>query len=109
MALLEIENLCVNYGKVRALADVSIQIEEGGFVGLIGPNGAGKSSLLDTISGLTSDWHGKIIYNGLDLSKTKPAQRVNMGVVHCPERRHLFPFMTVKVKQRPVRYSNPLI
>jgi branched-chain amino acid transport system ATP-binding protein len=96
MAILEIEELCVNYGKVRALANVTLQIEEGGFIGLIGPNGAGKSTLLDTISGLTSDWHGKILYDGHDLSKAKPAQRVNMGVVHCPERRHLFPFMTVR-------------
>ncbi len=96
MAILEIKNLFVNYRKVKALSDVTLQIEAGGFVGLIGPNGAGKSTLLNTISGLTSDWHGKIIYDGIDLTKVKPAQRVNMGVVHCPERRHLFPFMTVK-------------
>jgi len=96
MALLEIENLSVNYGKVRALSNATLQVEAGKVIGLIGPNGSGKSTLLDTVSGLTTDWRGKITYDGLDLSKLKPAERVNMGVVQCPERRHLFPLMTVK-------------
>jgi branched-chain amino acid transport system ATP-binding protein len=96
MTVLAVDDVNVNYGKVRALSDVMIRVEESEFVGLIGPNGAGKSTLLDTISGLTSDWSGKIMYNGVDLSKYTPAQRVNMGLVHCPERRHLFPYMTVK-------------
>jgi branched-chain amino acid transport system ATP-binding protein len=96
MAVLEVEDVSVNYGKVRALKNILLRVEEGEFVGLIGPNGAGKCTLLDTISGLTSDWNGKINYNGSDLSIYTPAQRVNLGLVHCPERRHLFPYMTVK-------------
>jgi len=96
MALLEIEDIKVNYGKVRALKGISMQIKEGDFIGLIGPNGAGKSTLLDTISGLTSDWYGKITFDGIDLSELTPAQRINLGLIHCPERRHLFPYMSVK-------------
>jgi branched-chain amino acid transport system ATP-binding protein len=96
MAVLEVNDVSVNYGKVRALKNVTLRIGEGEFVGLIGPNGVGKSTLLDTISGLTSDWQGKIIYNGTDISVYTPAERVNQGLVHCPERRHLFPFMTVR-------------
>jgi branched-chain amino acid transport system ATP-binding protein len=96
MALLEISGIKVNYGKVRALKEVTLSIGEGEFVGLIGPNGAGKSTLLDTISGLTSNWSGKIMFDGIDVSSYFPSQRIKLGLVHCPERRHLFPYMTVK-------------
>jgi branched-chain amino acid transport system ATP-binding protein len=96
MALLELVDIKVNYGKVRALKGISLSIEGGQFVGLIGPNGAGKSTLLDSISGLTADWSGRITYDGADLSRIAPAGRVQLGLVHCPERRHLFPFMSVR-------------
>jgi branched-chain amino acid transport system ATP-binding protein len=96
MALLELVDIKVNYGKVRALKGISLSIERGQFVGLIGPNGAGKSTLLDSISGLTADWSGRITYDGIDLSRVSPAGRVQLGLVHCPERRHLFPFMSVR-------------
>jgi branched-chain amino acid transport system ATP-binding protein len=95
MALLEAEDITAHYGKVRALKGVSFRIEQGQFVGLIGPNGSGKSTLLDTISGLVSQWAGRLIYNGEDISTLTPAQRVDRGLIHCPERRHLFPFMSV--------------
>jgi branched-chain amino acid transport system ATP-binding protein len=96
MALLEIHGIRVNYGKVRALKEVSFTIEEGEFIGLIGPNGAGKSTLLDTISGLTSNWSGKILFDGIDVSSYSPSQRIKLGLIHCPERRHLFPYMKVR-------------
>jgi branched-chain amino acid transport system ATP-binding protein len=86
----------VNHGKVRALKEVTLAIQEGEFVGLIGPNGAGKSTLLDAISGLTSNWSGKITFEGVDISSYPPSERIKLGLVHCPERRHLFPYMTVR-------------
>jgi len=96
MAILEASEIRVSYGKVRALKGVSLRIERGQFVGLIGPNGSGKSTLLDTISGLVSDWTGSLFYEGEDISPLTPAQRVDRGLIHCPERRHLFPFMSVQ-------------
>jgi len=96
MAFLEIEDVKVNYGKVRALKGVSIHIKEGEFIGLIGPNGVGKSTLLDTISGLVSEWTGKLKFDNIDLSKLTPSERIDLGLIHCPERRHLFQYMTVK-------------
>ena len=96
MALLEIEDIKVNYGKVRALKGVSMEIQEGEFIGLIGPNGSGKSTLLNTISGLASDWSGRISFDGIDIATLIPAARIEFGLIHCPERRHLFPFMSVR-------------
>lgn len=96
MTLLEIDDVRVNYGKVRALKGVSMKIQEGEFIGLIGPNGSGKSTLLDTISGLTADWSGRITFNGIDLSALIPAERIELGLIHCPERMHLFPYMSIR-------------
>jgi branched-chain amino acid transport system ATP-binding protein len=93
--LLEIQELSVAYGDVRALWDVSLEVEEGEIVALVGSNGAGKSTLLKTVSGLLHPLHGHIIFAGEDLGKQNPKHRVDRGIVMVPEGRRLFQTLTV--------------
>ena len=95
MALLEITNLDVFYGKAQSLHGVSLSVDSGKIVGIIGPNGAGKSTLLDSILGLTTR-KGRISFDGTDLANLAPAKIVSMGIGYAPERGNLFPFMGVK-------------
>ena len=95
MALLEISDLEVFYGKARSISGVSLSVNEGQIVGIIGPNGAGKSTLLDTILGLT-DHKGSIWFDNADLGRLSTAQIVKLGIGYAPERRNLFPFMNVR-------------
>jgi branched-chain amino acid transport system ATP-binding protein len=95
MALLEVKDLSVFYGKACSLSNVSLSVEKGEVVGIIGPNGAGKSTLLDSIIGLT-DWNGQIVFNGNDLRQLSPAETIRKGIGYAPEARNLFPYMAVK-------------
>jgi branched-chain amino acid transport system ATP-binding protein len=91
--MLEIQALDVYWGKAHVLRGISLQVEEGEFISVIGPNGAGKTTLFSCISGL-KDYSGEIRFRGEELPQ-KPAAIVDLGVIHCPEERHLFPFLTV--------------
>ncbi|MGQ9477733.1 MAG: ABC transporter ATP-binding protein [Candidatus Bipolaricaulia bacterium] len=93
MRLLEVAGLDVYYSKAHVLRDVALGVGEGEFVALIGPNGAGKTTLFRAISGL-KEYHGQIRFKGLGLPRS-PAAIVGLGIIHCPEERHLFPFMSV--------------
>lgn len=93
MGLLAIERLDVYYSKAHVLRGVSLEVGEGEFVSLIGSNGAGKTTLFACISGL-KDYRGRIRFMGDELPPS-PAIRVGRGIIHCPEERHLFPFMSV--------------
>jgi branched-chain amino acid transport system ATP-binding protein len=93
--LLEVKDLSVSYGDVRALWDASLTVEEGTIVALVGANGAGKTTLLKTISGLLHPNHGEMLFNGEDLSKLSPKRRVERGIVQVPEGRRLFGELTV--------------
>jgi branched-chain amino acid transport system ATP-binding protein len=95
MALLEVRDLNVYYGKVHIIRGVSFEVDNGECVGLIGPNGAGKSTILKALSRLI-DFQGNVIFNGEDISSLSPQTVVKMGLIHCPERRRLFNFMSVK-------------
>ncbi len=95
MALLEITDLEVFYGKARSLHGVSLEVGAGKIVAIIGPNGAGKSTLLDSIVGLTKRT-GRIVFDGTDLSRMRAPQIVSLGIGYAPERGNLFPFMGVK-------------
>ena len=95
MALLEVHNLAADYGDVRAVWDVSLEVGAGEIVALIGPNGAGKTTLMGCISGLHRPSHGSISFDGSPLH-TLPAHRVvERGVVLVPEGRHIFSSMRV--------------
>jgi branched-chain amino acid transport system ATP-binding protein len=93
--LLEIEGLHVDYGRVRALAGVSLAIAQGEIVALIGANGAGKTTLLRTISGLVRPAAGTIALSGDEIAGWKPDRIVRLGVAHAPEGRRVFARMSV--------------
>lgn len=93
--LLEINNLHVSYGAIRALEGISFNVQEGEIVALIGANGAGKSTTLRTISGLNKPSQGSIMYKGVDLVKLPPHKIVEKGISQVPEGRRVFTRMTV--------------
>ena len=93
-ALLEVEDLCVSYGKVEAVHGVSLAVTEGTIVSVIGPNGAGKTTLLAAIMG-TLAATGGIRYRGESVGSLSVEQRVGNGLVLVPEKRDLFASMTV--------------
>jgi len=93
--LLEVKELSVAYGDVRALWDVSLEVEEGSIVALVGANGAGKTTLLKAISGLLRPTSGRIVFEGEDLAQLNTKHRVDRGIVMVPEGRRLFQTLTV--------------
>ncbi|BAP85040.1 branched-chain amino acid transport system, ATP-binding protein [Paucilactobacillus hokkaidonensis JCM 18461] len=93
--LLQVEDLSVNYGVIRAVKGVSFEVNEGEIVSLIGANGAGKTTILKTISGLMKPSGGKIIYNGHEIQKQKSQKIVAGGISQVPEGRRIFSGLTV--------------
>ena len=96
MALLEVANLVARYGRITALQDVSLTVDEGEIVTLIGANGAGKTTTLRAISGLIRPASGSIRFAGRDVTRLAPSEIVRAGIGHSPEGRHVFPRMTVR-------------
>ena len=92
---LEIRDLCVSYGGIRALKGISLSVDEGQIVTLIGANGAGKSTTLRAISGLQKVQSGSILYGGEELTSLPAKEIVRRGIIHVPEGRRVFPDMTV--------------
>jgi len=95
MSLLELENIHSYYGNIHALKGLSIHVDEAEIVSLIGGNGAGKSTTLKTISGILHPRHGTIHMGGEDLTKLKPHEIVQKGIVHVPEGRRIFGRLSV--------------
>lgn len=93
--MIRVEDLCVNYGHVIALQNVSFQIQKGEIVTLIGSNGAGKSTTLMAISGLVGKSHGKVFFEQTDITNMDPNKIVRLGICHVPEGRRIFPALTV--------------
>ena len=92
---LEIRDLQVSYGGIRALKGIDLTVEEGQIVTLIGANGAGKSTTLRAISGLQKPQSGSILYGGEELVGLPAKEIVRRGIIHVPEGRRVFPDMTV--------------
>lgn len=93
---LELKNIEVFYGNVKAIKGVSINLERGEIVALLGANGAGKTTILRAITGLTQLKSGEIWYNGQKIDKLPTYQRVSLGISMIPEERHIYPYMSVK-------------
>jgi branched-chain amino acid transport system ATP-binding protein len=93
--VLELREVEVAYGNIRALKGISLTVAEGELVTLIGANGAGKSTTLKTISGLLRPKAGTLLYQDHTLDRLPPHQIVALGISHCPEGRHLFGRLTV--------------
>ena len=93
--LLEVNNLVVNYGMIRALKGISFHVNQGEIVSLIGANGAGKTTSLHTITGLIRPKEGSICFKGEEISKIPAHKIVTKGLVHVPEGRRIFQSLTV--------------
>ncbi|GAA1942342.1 ABC transporter ATP-binding protein [Nocardioides marmoribigeumensis] len=94
--LLEVEGLCVNYGHIEAIRDISFTVEEGQVVTLIGANGAGKTTTLKTLSGLRTVRAGSVVFEGRDITKVPAYERVALRISQSPEGRGVFVGMTVR-------------
>jgi len=93
--MLELNAVNTFYGKVRALWDVSLRVDEKEIVALVGANGAGKTTMLNTISGMIHPTSGSIQFCGLGIERLLPHQIVKIGISHIPEGGKPFPDMTV--------------
>lgn len=94
--MLEVTNLEVSYGKIKAVKGISFTVEQGEVVSLIGTNGAGKTTTLRTISGLLRPSGGSITFLGQDITKVPAHQIVGLGIAQSPEGRRIFPKLTVE-------------
>lgn len=117
--LLELQGASVHYGRAIVLASISLTVEKGELVAVIGPNGTGKSTLLRAISGLVELERGKIFFNEQVIAEStksefrvmgrnrsvKPHKIVELGIIHCPERRRLFTESTIRDNLKLGAYS----
>ena len=93
--MLKINDLCVNYGMLEAVKDVSMEVPEGKVVSLLGANGSGKSTILKTVSGLKAPREGEILFEDTRVDGMEIDAIVELGISQVPEGRRLFPYMTV--------------
>lgn len=94
--MLEVSNLAVDHGKLRAIWDVSFRVGKGARVGLLGANGAGKSTTLGALIGIYPIAEGQVSFDGASLTRSSTAANVNAGIALVPEGRRLFAKMSVR-------------
>lgn len=94
--MLKVSNIDVAYKDVQVLWDISFEVNQGEFVALLGANGAGKTTTLNAISGLLGVKKGKIEFLGKDITQLPGYKIAELGIIHVPEGRRLFPEMTVR-------------
>jgi branched-chain amino acid transport system ATP-binding protein len=106
--LLEVRNLVVNHGQLRAVDAVSLHVLPGEVYAIIGANGAGKSTLLRTIAGLHHPTTGTVVFDGQDVTGLRPELRARRGIVMVPEGRRLFGSLSVEENlQVGATYARP--
>lgn len=96
MPLLELKNVSVNYGSIRALKGINLTVDKGEIITLIGANGAGKSTIMKTIMGLKRCDQGTITFNGDNITNKDTRVIVHKRIILSPEGRQIFPEFTVK-------------
>jgi len=94
--MISIKGLSAGYGFVNVLRDISLEVDAGEIVAVLGSNGVGKTTLNNTMSGLIVPTAGEIMFEDTLISGRPPADIVDMGLIHVPEGRKLFPNLTVK-------------
>ncbi|NLF44439.1 MAG: ABC transporter ATP-binding protein [Syntrophomonadaceae bacterium] len=95
MKLLTIKNLHSGYGDVKVIKGISLEINSGEIVSIVGANGAGKTTLLNTISGVITANSGEISFDGQRIEQLPPHEITDLGIIHVPEGRKIFPMFTV--------------
>jgi len=112
--LLEINNLSVSYGPIKALRGINLVVKEGSIVAILGSNGGGKTTLLKKISGLMKSDTGNITFKNKDITKLAAEKIAKSGIIQSPEGRQVFADLTVEenlrigafsLKKGPVRLS----
>ncbi len=93
--LLEVKNMHIAYGDIRAVSGIDFSIEQGELVSIIGANGAGKTSILNSIMGIVPLKNGKIVFENEDITSLAAHQRARAGIRMVPERARVFPRLTV--------------
>ena len=106
-ALLNIDHMSVVFGGLRAIDNISLQINQGDFVRLIGPNGAGKTTFFNTITGNVTPTEGSITFDGKPLQKKNPAQISHLGISRTFQNIRIFPKMTVLENVSIPMHSTP--
>lgn len=96
MAFLEVQELCVNYGAIKAIQSVSFHVEKGEIVTMIGSNGAGKSTIMNTVAGLVKAASGAVVFEGKNMTNAPAYAIVKGGISLSPEGRQIFPRLTVQ-------------
>ncbi len=94
--MITITSLAAGYGQVQVLRDISLKINANEIVAILGSNGVGKTTLNNTISGLIKPTSGRIEFEGKDITGLDPQNIVDLGLIHVPEGRKLFPNLNVK-------------
>ena len=105
--MLEVTGLTVSYGPIEAVRGVSFRVARGAVVTLIGPNGAGKTTTLQALSGILPARAGRIVFDGLDISRMGAHKRVPAGLVQVPEGRQVLAGMTVRENLEMGAYHRP--
>ena len=95
MAMLEVKDIEVYYGVIRAIKGISFDVNEGEVIALIGANGAGKTTTLQTITGMITPKSGEVMFEGVDITKIPGHKIVSMGMAHVPEGRRVFSQLSV--------------
>jgi branched-chain amino acid transport system ATP-binding protein len=93
--LLKVKDLTVCYGKATAIHGISMEVAEGSVVSLVGANGAGKTTIMRALSGLIPTTSGEIWFRDRKINGVSPSDIVKLGLVHVPQGRRLFPFLSV--------------
>lgn len=93
--ILVVENLCVTYGRVEAVRDVSLEVAAGDLITLVGANGAGKSSVINAVSGIIRPSSGRITFEGKDITRLPAHKLVAAGLVQVPEGRQVLGSLTI--------------
>ena len=96
MSIITVKNLSAGYGFVNVLWDISLDITTGEIVAVLGSNGVGKTTLNNTLSGLIKPKSGEVLFEGKSIVEASPETIVDLGMIHVPEGRKLFPNLSVR-------------
>jgi branched-chain amino acid transport system ATP-binding protein len=107
MNLLEVQDLCVNYGHIQALKGISLNVQEGEVVAMLGANGAGKTTLMRALSGLIASRGGAIRFAGQDITRLPADKIVRLGIGQSPEGRRVFGPLSVAENLKLGGFTRP--